>query len=376
MAVPDTLVIDEATRRQVGGLFELADLGPQALAGFAAPQPAWRVLGESEIVSRFEALRSEATPLIGRDEELNLLLRRWQQAKAGEGRLALLSGDPGIGKSCLTAALVQYIAGESHTRLRYFCSPHNQDSALYRFVAQLESAAGARPRRNARAKARQAESLLAPGQHGPEEIAVIAELLSLPNITEQLSLTPQRKRETLFDAFIHQLEAIVQQGPVLMIFEDVQWIDPTTRELLEIIVNRVSRMAVLLVITFRPEFQPPWTDHPNATVLSLSRLGAREGTMLVQNLAGHIALDRKVITEIIERTDGVPLFIEELTKAVLESGEHGNRAAATLAASPPAALAVPATLHASLMARLDRLGPAAKEISQIGAVLGREFPTS
>ena len=194
--IPDTLVIDEATRRQVGGLFELADLGPQALAGFAAPQPAWCVLGESEILSRFEALRSEVTPLIGRDEELNLLQRRWQQAKAGEGRLVLLSGDPGIGKSRLIAALVQYIAGESHTRLRYFCSPHNQDSALLPVRGAARACCRTRPRRNARAKAQaSSKSLLAPGARGPEEIAVIAELLSLPNITEQFNLTPQRKRE-------------------------------------------------------------------------------------------------------------------------------------------------------------------------------------
>jgi predicted ATPase len=240
-------------------------------------------------------------------------------------------------------------------------------------VAQLERAAGLARDETPEQKLGKLETLLAPGAHGPEEIAVIAELLSLPNIAEQLNLTPQRKRKTLFDAFIHQLEAIVQQGPVLIIFEDVQWIDPITRELLEIIINLVSRMAVLLVITFRTEFQLPWTDQPNATVLTLSRLGARDGTMLVQELAGHVGLDREVIAEIVERTDGVPLFIEELTKAVLESGEHRNRAAATLAASPPAALAVPATLHASLIARLDRLGSVAKEIAQIGAVLGREF---
>ena len=237
----------------------------------------------------------------------------------------LLSGDAGIGKSRLVAALVQYIAGESHTRLRYFCSPHNQDSALHPFVAQLERAAGLARDETAEQKLSKLESLLAPGARGPEEIAVIAELLSLPNITEQLNLTPQRKRETLFDAFIHQLEAIVRRGPVLMIFEDAHWIDPTSRELLEIIVNRVSRMAVVLVITFRPEFHPPWTDQPNATVLTLSRLGACDGTMLIQDLAGHVALDRDVIAEIVERTDGVPLFIEELTKAVLESGA-ANRA--------------------------------------------------
>jgi predicted ATPase len=199
------------------------------------------------------------------------------------------------------------------------------------------------------------------------------ELLSLPSSVAEITLSPQRKREKLFEAILGQLEAEAQHRSVLMVFEDAHWIDPTSRELLDLTVDRVRRLPVLLVITFRPEFQPPWSGRSHVTSLALNRLGERDGEMLVQTLAGNIALTAEMVAEIVERTDGVPLFVEELTKAVLESAAQGDRVAAVLATASQTALSVPATLHASLMARLDRLGPAAKEIAQIGAVLGREF---
>jgi class 3 adenylate cyclase len=373
LAMPGTLVIAEATRRQVGGLFDLADLGPQALAGFAEPQPAWRVIGESGMLSRFEALRSGETPLVGRDEELDLLLRRWMQAKSGEGRVVLISGEPGIGKSRLTAALSERIETEPHTRLRYFCSPHHQDSALYPFIAQLERAAGFVRDDTVEARLGKLRTVLAPGAPDDDDFALLSELLSLPNNAAALNLSPQRKRENLFEAMLNQLEAEARQRPVLMVFEDAHWIDPTTRELLDLTVDRVRHLPVLLVITFRPEFQPPWGGRSQVASVALNRLGERDGEALVQTLAGNTALAAEIIAEIVERTDGVPLFVEELTKAVLESVEQGDRVAAVLATTSLAALSVPATLHASLMARLDRLGPTAKEIAQIGAVLGREF---
>jgi class 3 adenylate cyclase/predicted ATPase/DNA polymerase III delta prime subunit len=373
LAEPASLVIGDATRRQIGGLFDLEDLGPQQLAGFAEPQRAWRVLGESGAVSRFEALRSGETPLVGREEEVELLIRRWQQAKSGEGRVVLISGEPGIGKSRLTAALSEHIVAEPHIRLRYFCSPHHQDSALYPFIAHLERAAGFARDDTVEARLDKLRALLAHSTRDDNDFALFAELLSLPSSTTDLNLSPQRKREKLFEAILSQLEAEARHRPVLMVFEDAHWIDPTTRELLDLTVDRVRHLPVLLAITFRPEFPPPWSGRSHVMSLALNRLGERDGEALVQKLAGNAALAPDVVAEIVERTDGVPLFVEELTKAVLESAGQGDRVAAVLATTSPAAQSVPATLHASLMARLDRLGAAAKEVAQAGAAIGREF---
>jgi class 3 adenylate cyclase len=374
LAEADCLIVADSTRRQLGGLFEVEDLGQQPLAGFAAPQRTWRVVGESGVLSRFEALRAAAlTRLVGRDEELDLLLRRWQQAKSGEGRAVLIGGEPGIGKSRLTAELAERIKSEPHTRLRYFCSPHHQDSALYPFIAQLERAAGFARVDTAEQRLDKLQALLARGAHDADEIALLAELLSLPSSAADLNLSPQKKREKLLEALLHQLEALAREKPVLMLFEDVHWIDPTSRELLDLTVERARGVPVLLVITFRPEFQPPWSDQPHVTTLALTRLGERDGAALVQQLAGNRPLADEMVDEIVARTDGVPLFVEELAKAVIEEASQQDCVAAVLQGSPAPAVAVPATLQASLIARFDRLGTAAKEVAQIGAVLGREF---
>jgi class 3 adenylate cyclase len=259
LAQPGSLLIAESTRRQIGALFEIEDLGPQLLAGFANPQRAWRVIGESGVLSRFEALRSEETPLIGRNEELDLLLRRWHQAKAGEGRVVLLSGEPGIGKSRLTAALSQAIQSDQHTRLRYFCSPYHQDGALHPFIVQLERAAGFAHDDTIEQKLGKVRGLLAPGASGDDEIELLADLLSLRNSAADLNLSPQRKREKLFEALLHQLAAVTRSRPVLMVFEDAHWSDPSSRELLDLTLDWVSRLPVLLVVTFRPEFQHAWS---------------------------------------------------------------------------------------------------------------------
>jgi predicted ATPase len=373
LAKPGTLVVADSTRRQIGALFDAEDLGPQPLTGFAAPQRAWRVLGESGVLSRFEALRSEATPLVGRDEELELLLRRWQQAKAGEGRVVLISGEPGIGKSRLTAAITGAVEPDLPIRLRWFCSPHHQDSALYPVIVQLEHAAGLARQDPAEEKLEKLKSVLAPGVPNDNEFALLSELLSLPNAAAELNLSPQKKREKLFEALMSQLTALSRGRPVLATFEDAHWIDPTSREFLDLMVEQVRRLAVLLVITFRPEFHYGWGERPHVTMLALNRLGERETAALVRSLAGNAPLGSDIVEEIVERTDGVPLFVEELTKAVLERAGQDNRVAAVMSASPLPALAVPSTLHASLIARLDRIGPAAREMAQIGAVLGREF---
>ncbi|MGH6679364.1 MAG: ATP-binding protein [Bradyrhizobium sp.] len=371
LAAPGSVLIGERTCRIIGKLFELEDLGPQSLAGFSEPQPAWRVLDLSGVVSRFEALRSQATPLIGRDEELDLLLRRWQQTKAGEGRVVLVSGEAGIGKSRLTAALAQRVTDEPHTRLRYFCLPHHQDSALHPFITQLERAAGFARDDTAERKLAKLRDLAAPAD--ADDLELLAELLSLPNSAAALNLSLQRRRERLFEALLRQLAGLAHARPVLMVFEDAHWIDPTSRELLDLTLERVARLPVLLVVTFRPEFQHGWAGQPQVTVLALARLTGRDGAALVDHLAGDREVPDEVMREIIERTDGVPLFVEELTKAVLESGEGGDRVTAVLAASPQPGIAIPATLHASLMARLDRLGPGAREVAQIASVLGRDF---
>jgi class 3 adenylate cyclase/tetratricopeptide (TPR) repeat protein len=374
IAQPNTVVVAESTRRLLGNLFELQDIGTRELKGMAGLVRAWAALQPSSVESRFEALHATGLPaLVGRDEEVELLMRRWKQAKMGQGRTVLISGEPGIGKSRLTAALCEHIRTEPHTRLRYFCSPHYQDSALYPFVAQLERAAGFTRDDGVETKLGKLKTLLAPDVQDDDDIALIGELLSLPSGAADLNLSPQRRREKLFEALLTQLEAQSRRRPVVVIFEDVHWIDPTSREFLDLAVDRMRHLPILLAITLRPEFQPPWVGRSHVTSLVLNRLDERDGAALAQELAGSTVLAADVITEIVDRTDGVPLFVEELTKAVLESTGQEDRVAAVMATKSVTTLSVPAALHASLMARLDRLGPASKEIAQIGAVLGREF---
>jgi predicted ATPase len=330
--------------------------------------PAWRVLRPSVVASRFEALRSGETPLVGRDEEIELLRRRWEQAKAGAGRVVLISAEPGIGKSRLAEAFRESIEAEPHNRLHYFCSPHHQDSALFPFIGQLERAAGFEREDMPAARFDKLELLVAANAPAEGDVQSLAELLAVPLDTRYPArdLTPQRKKEKMFGALLRQVAGLAKRQPVLMIFEDLHWADPSSRELLDLTVEQIERTPVLLIATFRPEFQAPWADRPQVTTVSLRRLGRDESDRLVCGLIGDAAdLSSEVMDEIVERTDGVPLFLEELTKAVLENAAVG--------AIPATAAMVPATLHASLMARLDRLGPIAKEIAQSGAAIGRDF---
>ena len=374
IAEPDTVVVAESTRKLLGNLFELEGLGTKGLNGIAAPVRAWAALRPSSVESRFEALHgTDLTTLVGREEELELLLRRWSRAKTSEGQVVLLSGEAGIGKSRLTAALLEAITSEQHARLRNFCSPQHTDSALYPTIGQIERAAGFARDDTLQAKLDKLDALLAQSSTSAQDAALFAELLSLPNDGRYptLELSPQQRRQKTLEALMAQVETLSRPNPVLMILEDAQWIDPTSLELFDRIVDRVPALRVLLIVTFRPEFEPPWIGRPYVTALTINRLTERQVSAMIDRVVGNKLLPATLRQEIIERTDGIPLFVEEMTKAVLEAESEGD-ARQTAAAVPSSALAVPASLHASLMARLDRLGPA-KEVAQIGAAIGRKF---
>ncbi len=374
IAEPDSVVIAESTRKLLGDLFEFHDLGAQELKGVAGPTHAYATARESAQESRFEALHAGGlSALVGREEEIELLLRRWAKAKAAEGQVVLLSGEAGIGKSRLSVAFLERLVGELHTRMRYFCSPQHADSALHPIIGHMERAAGLSREDDAKTKLDKLDALFAKSSTSPEDAALLAEMLSLPNNGRYLvrELTPQQRRQKTIEALIGQVEEISRQSPVLMIFEDAHWADPSSLEVFGRIVDKIDSLRVLLFVTFRPEFVAPWVGRPHVTALTINRLAQREVMALIEQVAGNKPLPGNIRQDIVERADGIPLFVEEMTKAVLEAEGEGA-ADHAIAAIPSPALAVPASLHASLMARLDRLGPA-KEAAQIGAAIGREF---
>jgi class 3 adenylate cyclase/predicted ATPase len=374
IAEPNAVVIAESTQKLLGNLFDLQDLGAQDLKGMGSFVRAWAVLRPASVESRFEALHASGlTELVGREEELELLLRRWSKAKTSEGQVVLLSGEAGIGKSRLTAALLEHLASEPHTRLRNFCSPQHTDSALYPTISQIGRAAGFMHEDAPQTKLNKLDALLAQTSTSAHNAALFVEMLSLANDGRYpaLELTPQQRRQETLDALVLHVAGLARQNPVLMILEDAHWIDPTSLELFGRIVDKLSTLRVLLMVTFRPEFEPPWIGRPYVTTLTINRLAERDIEAMIDRVVGNKFIPASVRQDIIERADGIPLFVEEMTKAVLEA-ESESAAQRAIGVVPSPALAVPASLHAPLMARLDRLG-SAKEVAQIAAAIGREF---
>jgi class 3 adenylate cyclase/predicted ATPase len=366
IADANQVVIDETTRRLTGRQFTLEDLGPQTLKGIAEPVPGWCAVAEQATATRFDARGPRLTRFVGRTAELQLLLERWQQACDGEGQVAFLSGEAGIGKSRLVQALQDRIAADTHVRIRYQCSPYHTNSALYPIVQQLEWAARILPDDADMVRLDKLEALLRPTTDDLEAaVPYLAKLLSLPFADRYGSVeqTPQQQKEGVFAALTNQLIALAASRPVCMVFEDAHWIDPTTHELLNHLSGQIAARPVLVVVTHRPD----WRDaaiggHGHVVSLSLGRLGRTDVGEIVRTILGARA-DRDLVERIAARTDGVPLFIEELTRSVQESAEIEAGAKAE----------IPASLQASLLSRLDRLGEA-KEVAQIGAVIGRQFP--
>jgi class 3 adenylate cyclase/tetratricopeptide (TPR) repeat protein len=375
LAQADEIVIAPSTYRLLGAAFEYADLGEHTLKGIVEPVQAWKVTGVSQAEGRFEAARPHAlTPFVGREHEIGLLLERWQQACEGEGQVVLLSGEPGIGKSRITQVLRERLTTQPHTRLRYQCSPYHTSSAFYPIINQFERAAGFERDDSPRVRLDKMEAALAVHpQELPSVALLIASLLSLPiERYPPRMLSPQKQKELTMAAFADQALHLARKQPLLMVFEDAHWIDPSSLETFGLIVERIRQAATLLLVTSRPEFVSPWGAHAHVTSLSLNRLSRRHGAAIVQKVTEGKALPGQVLEQILAKTDGVPLFVEELTKTVLEAGflkDTGERY--VLEGSLPP-LAIPSTLRDSLMARLDRLSPV-KEVAQIGACIGREF---
>jgi class 3 adenylate cyclase/tetratricopeptide (TPR) repeat protein len=379
LAKPGTIVVAGSTRRLLGDLFHLRDLGWHEVKGIAEPVAAWGVEGVSDSESRFEAVRAaRLTDLIGREDELGFLLERQRLAWKGEGQIVLILGEPGIGKSRLAAALAERIANEPHTRLRYQCSPYHTNSALHPFIAQLERAAGFKADDTSEQRLDKLEAVLAMSASRIEGVApLFAALLSIPfgERYPPLALSPTQQRRRTLAALLDQFEGLARRQPILLSFEDVQWADATSLELLDLTVERVRQLPVLALFTFRPEFEPPWIGLPNVGTLTLGRLDRNDVESMVTRVTGGRVPPSEVMKQIVGKTDGNPLFVEELTKAVLETGILVEDAEGYRLDGPLPPLTIPATLQDSLMARLDRLAPV-KEISQIGAAIGREFSYS
>ncbi len=375
LAGPGMVVVSDQTRRLARGLFEYRDMGRQDLRGFDEPVPAWEVVGERSVGSRFDALRASArTPLVDRQRELSELRRLWEVASAGKGQALLLAAEAGVGKSRLAHELAQRIVDRRCLRLWYHCSPTLQGSPLAPIIRHLMLAAGFAENDDDQAKLRKLAGLLPAGMAGMEEaVALLADLLSIRYESQypRLNMSPQRQKHQLFQALLRLLETLAARGPLLVVIEDLHWIDPSSEELAGLLIDRLRELPILAVLTARSEFQSHWDETAHLHNITLSPLERQDSIAMIELLCGERAIPATTINQIAERTDGVPLFIEDVTRDLVEATDVREDGSPGRARGE-APLAIPATLTDSLMSRLDRLG-SAKTVAEIGAVIGREF---
>lgn len=376
LAAPNTILVSASTHRLLGSVFACNDLGPFELKGMPQPVRVYQIIGERVVESRFDAIHAgKLTQFVGRQPELEELIGLWKRAEGGRGQIALLCGEPGIGKSRVGKTLEDRIAEDPHITIRYNCSPHHTNSPLYPVISQLERAARFERTDAPEAKLDKLEALLAGvGQSVLSDAGLFAALLSIPTSGRYPTpdLTPQRQKDLTIDALIHQLLALAHMQPVLLVLEDVHWIDPTTLELMNRTIEQLKSVPVLCLATYRPDFSPPWLGKPHVTMLRLGRLEHEQAGAMISNITGGKLLPAEVHEDILIKTDGIPLFVEELTKTVLESGLLQDTDDQYIIADRHPHLAIPTSLHDSLMERLDRLA-SIKLVPQIGAALGREF---
>lgn len=376
IAPPGAVVVSEATRRLLGATFDLDDLGPQPLKGLERPVTAYRVRQESAIEGRFEAHQAgQLLPMVGREQELATILDRWRQARAGEGQCVLLIGEAGIGKSRIVQATLDALADEPLTVVSYQCSPYHVGSPLWPVVHHLNHAAGLSTSDSTEQRLVKLEALLRPTMGDRTEATqLLGALLGLDTSARYppLDLTPQQRRARTLDLLVEQVIRLAAAQPVVLRIEDAHWVDPTTLELIELILSRITQARVLMLLTARPSFQPSFSRHQHVTWLTLNRLRSQDAKAIIEGVAGGKTVPEEVMAELLAKTDGVPLYLEELTRTALESGVLRQTDTAYVADIPLPALAVPSSLHDSLMARLDRLRPV-KEVAQTAACIGREF---